>query len=88
MGTAPIIGMDLCPKDRSPSLIYISIRGSESKSEPMEKSCVVQESVSESESENGNKLKNTLGPDLLRVQLQQALSCNEYFFSQKLSTSD
>ena len=40
-------------------ITYISIRGSESESEPMEKSCIVQESVSESEYEseyaNGNK---------------------------------
>ena len=42
------------------SYFFISIRGSESESEPMEKSCRVQESVSVSESEsesgNGNKL--------------------------------
>ena len=36
-------------------ITYISIRGSESRSEPMDKSCIVQESVSESESSNGNK---------------------------------
>ena len=38
-------------------ITYISIRGSESKSELMGKSCTVQESVCESESEycNGNK---------------------------------
>ena len=40
-------------------ITYISIRGSESESEPMEKPCIVQESVSESESESesghGNK---------------------------------
>ena len=52
MDTVPILETDLCP-------YYISIRGSESESEPMEKSCIVQESVSESESEskcsNGNK---------------------------------
>ena len=53
--------MDTVPKDRSPSqgqifvpITYISIRGSESESEPMEKSCIVQESMSESESESGN----------------------------------
>ena len=34
-------------------ITYISIRGSESESEPMEKSCIVQESVSEWESESG-----------------------------------
>ena len=42
---------------------YISIRGSESESEPMEKYCIVQESVSESESKsescNGNKPLHT-----------------------------
>ena len=42
------------------SYFFISIRGSESESEPMKKSCRVQESVSVSESEsesgNGNKL--------------------------------
>ena len=41
------------------SIPYIWIRGSESESEPVEKSCIVQESVSESESEcessGGNK---------------------------------
>ena len=35
-------------------ITYISIRGSKSESEPMEKSCIVQESVSESKSESGN----------------------------------
>ena len=54
--TVPILGMDLCPRDRSPSqFYYISIRGSESESEPVEKSCIVQVSDSESVSGNGNK---------------------------------
>ena len=47
-------------RDGSPSqFYYISIRGSESESEPVEKSCIVQESESESQSESdsgsGNK---------------------------------
>ena len=42
MGTVPILGTDLCP-------YYIHFnQGSESKSEPMEISCTVQDSVSES----------------------------------------
>ena len=53
-------------RDGSPSqgqitvpITYISIRGSESKSKPMEKSCIVQDSVSEckSGSESGNEYK-------------------------------
>ena len=59
--TVPILGMDLHPKDRLLSLLHtlISIRGSESKSKPMEKSCIVQDSVSESKSgsESGNGYK-------------------------------
>ena len=48
MGTVPMLGTDLCP-------YYIQFnQGPESKFEPMEKSCMVQESVSESESEYGN----------------------------------
>ena len=55
MVTEPILGMDLHPKNRSPSqLHYISIRD-QSESETMEKSCVVQVSESNSESGNGNK---------------------------------
>ena len=60
MVTVPMLGTDLHPRDRSPSqFYYISIRGLESKSEPVEKFCIVQESVSVSESESvsgsGNK---------------------------------
>ena len=48
MVTVPILGADLHPKDRSLSqFYYISIRGSESESEPMGKCCIVQGSVSE-----------------------------------------
>ena len=54
MVTLPILGTDLHPRDRCLSqFYYISIRGSESKSKPVEKSCIVQESMSESESEPG-----------------------------------
>ena len=43
MVIVPILGMDLHPKDRSPSqFYYISIRGSESESEPMGNFCIVQ----------------------------------------------
>ena len=60
MVTVTILGMDLHPRDRCLSqFYYISIRGSESRCEQVEKSCIVQEfvSVSESESESssGNK---------------------------------
>ena len=41
---------DGCPSQ----FYYISIRGSESESEPMGNFCIVQESESESESESGN----------------------------------
>ena len=56
----PFLGTNLHPKDRSPSqFYYISIRGSECESEPVEKFCIVQESMSVSESESvfssGNK---------------------------------
>ena len=41
--TVPIIGTNVCPKDTCPSqFYYISIRGSESKSEPMENFYIVQ----------------------------------------------
>ena len=43
-------------RDGAPSkFYYISIRGSESKSKPVEKFCIVQESKSESYSGSGNK---------------------------------
>ena len=43
MVTVPILGTDLHPEDRSPSqFYYISIRGSESESEPVENFCIVQ----------------------------------------------
>ena len=43
MVTVPILGMDLCPRNISPSQFYhISIRGSESESEPMGNFCIVQ----------------------------------------------
>ena len=52
--TVPILGTDVHPKDRYLSqFYYISIRGSESVSEPMWSFCIVQESMSESESESG-----------------------------------
>ena len=42
MVTVPILGTDLLPKDRSPSqFYYISIRGSDSESEPMGNFCMV-----------------------------------------------
>ena len=60
MSTVPILWTDLCPKDSFPSLLHTFQSGDQSKSEPMEKSCIVQESVSKSESESesskGNKL--------------------------------
>ena len=57
MGTVPIVGTDLCSKDRSPSLLHTFQSGDQCESELMEKYCIVQESESESESEsdNGNK---------------------------------
>ena len=60
MVTVPILGTDLCSRDRSsPQFYYISIGRLESKSKPVEKFCIVQESVSVSESESvsgsGNK---------------------------------
>ena len=59
MGTIPILGMDLCPRDISLSLLYTFQSGDQSESEPMENSCIVQESMSksepESESGHGNK---------------------------------
>ena len=56
MGTVPTLWRDLCP-------YYIHFnQGAESKSGPMEKSCIEQKSVSESESDsesrNGNKPKH------------------------------
>ena len=48
------LGMDLCPKDRSSSLLHTFQSGDQSQSEPMEKACIVQEYVSESESESGS----------------------------------
>ena len=54
MVTVPILGTDLNPKDRFPSQFYhISIRGSESESEPVGNFCIVYQS--ESESGNVNK---------------------------------
>ena len=53
MVTAPILGTDIQPRDRSPFLYHRF--ESESKSEPVEKSCTVQESESESISGSGNK---------------------------------
>ena len=42
-GYCTILGMDLHPKERCPSQIYyISIRGSESESEPIGNFCIVQ----------------------------------------------
>ena len=42
MGTVPILGTDLSPKEKSPSLMHvISIKGLESESVPMEKSRIV-----------------------------------------------
>ena len=42
--TVPILGTDLHPRDRCPfQFYYISIRLSESKSEPVEKFCIVEE---------------------------------------------
>ena len=59
MVTVPILGTDLPPKDRSSvPITYISIRGSESESEPVEKSYVVQESMSVSESESASDSGN------------------------------
>ena len=54
MSTVPILETDPDLKDRSLSLLHTPIRGSEFESEPVEKSCIVQESVSESESESGS----------------------------------
>ena len=55
MGIVPTLGTNLCSKDRSPSLLHTFQPGDQSESEPMEKTCIVQECVSESESDNGNK---------------------------------
>ena len=44
MVTVPILGMHLHPRDRSPAqFYYISIRGSESESEPVEKLSIMQD---------------------------------------------
>ena len=51
MVTVPILGREICPWNRY-SFYYISIRGSESEYEPVEKFCIVQEAVSVSESES------------------------------------
>ena len=51
MVTVPILGTEICPWNRDP-FYYISIRGSESEYKPVGKFCIVQESVSVSESES------------------------------------
>ena len=60
MGTVPILGMDLHPKERSSSQLHTFQSGDQSpKSKPVEKFSIVQESISELESESdadsGNK---------------------------------
>ena len=70
MVTVPILGMDLLPRDRCPfQFYYISIRGSESESEPMENFCIVQQSESEAESESqsGNVNKPLPPPPVDRI---------------------
>ena len=65
--TVPILGWDVRPKDRCPSqFYYISIRASQSESEPMGNFCIVQQSQSESESESesGNVNKHKEGVDV------------------------
>ena len=46
MGTVPISGTHPSAKDRSPSLLHTFQSGEQSESEPMEKCCIVQESMS------------------------------------------
>ena len=55
MGTVPISGTDPSAKDRSPSLLHTFQSEEQSESEPMEKCCIVEESMSESESESSNE---------------------------------
>ena len=59
MSTVLILETDLLQGQIPIPITYISMRGSESESKPMGKSCIVQESVSQSEREsksgNGNK---------------------------------
>ena len=55
MVTVPILGID---RHISVLITFISIRGSESESEPVEKSYIVQESVSVSESESTSGSEN------------------------------
>ena len=55
MVTVPILGTDLHPKDRSLSLFYTFESGDQSLNPNQWKSCIVQESVSESESDGGNR---------------------------------
>ena len=58
MVTVHILGTDLHPRDRFLSqCYYILIRESESKSEPVEKFCIVQESVSVSESKSNSEVE-------------------------------
>ena len=74
MVTVPILGTEICPWDRDP-FYYISIRGSESEPEPVEKFCIVQESVSVSESESvsdsGNRpLRNVYNSAILNFSIE------------------
>ena len=60
MVTVPILGMDLHPRDQSPSLFHTFQSGDQSPNlNHLEKSCIVQESESRSESQSisfsGNK---------------------------------